>query len=339
MKIELVNLDSIRHKGLESGRIVNVRVIERKINTAVIDINGLKTEASIEAQIPDSFLALIELDQNSKQLRLRVLNHLKGTKELSDASSRIIMDNIRSALLENHLPENGAYIKAALDLFHRGVKLDPALIKLLVLANTRGGEDLESLILNFIGKGLVMDSEFIDFFQNLKGIYKKLLERKKDGQSLKDIFNLNEAETPGNVAQLTDFFRLFFGNGSGYFPVLLKYNDDDVLMQTRKEKTEQGERYYFDCSGKKTGDFLIIIDTQKEKYDIQVFLNPDFFLESKHLIQKGKPLLLEKMIKGINGKGIHVEFKEYNKNRFWLDETERTENKRTSRISGLDISV
>ena len=45
---------------LETNSVVSVKVIERNGDKARIDVNGVKIDASIETDTPDSFLAYIE---------------------------------------------------------------------------------------------------------------------------------------------------------------------------------------------------------------------------------------------------------------------------------------
>ena len=76
MKVTFQAQDQLKLNSLQSDKVVHVKILDRKGQTALIDINGYKTEANIEADVPDHFLAYIEKSQGPDKTRigLRVLS-------------------------------------------------------------------------------------------------------------------------------------------------------------------------------------------------------------------------------------------------------------------------
>ena len=77
MKIEFSSGSWIKPLTLEENRVVNVRIVSKNGNVAQIEINGVHTEARIEADTPDEFLAVVTREDGpgqEKLVQLRLLS-------------------------------------------------------------------------------------------------------------------------------------------------------------------------------------------------------------------------------------------------------------------------
>ena len=178
MNIQLQNLNFNSMKYFQSEKIVSVRILERKESSALVDINGYKTEASVSQDVPDNFLAFVEVSKDGNYrsvFRLRVLSSFINSADFKEINKRKFLDNIEAFFIGHNIPLSEDLIKSALKLHSQGIKLDSFYIRLLSQASAKYGEDLSGILLQFIKKGMVIDLDFIDFFRHLDKIQLKLI--------------------------------------------------------------------------------------------------------------------------------------------------------------------
>lgn len=272
MNVRILNADSAFIRNLQPDKIVSVKVIKREEGTAIIEINGFKTSASVDAKAPDNFFALVEpgISENGLYImKLRILTPLARTQYFLDKKEYNLLQSIKSILIEQNLPLSDDFFETSRIIYKTGMKLDKAIIKTVHLAFIKHGEGFAGLIADLIGKGIRVDSDFIDFFFNFKKALDSIGSSFDQGKGGPDI--------PGILQGL---FRMYFGPGSGYNISMFggDVSGGGQVTQWRKEKKENQdlERYYFDFSNDSTGSFIIVTDCFKTGYRIEVYLDGDF---------------------------------------------------------------
>jgi hypothetical protein len=326
MNVYLRNINTKGQTLFESDKVVSVRVLERKGEKAVVEVNGYKTEANIEAQAPDHFLAFAEsaLDDSGKRfLRLRILDSFKNSAEFSSFIKDKFLEKLHSFFLENRLFLNENSIRAAMRLYHFGVKLDPVFLKLIALAHSKYGEEFSNVVALFLKNGIKLDAEFLDFFYHLKPIYSKLLEKERK----------KEIET------LDLFSSLFFGEESGFEAYSLNDKSEKISVFKRKEKKENRERYCFDISSPRVGRAWIIINKETDAYEIQVFLNKKFYDEHLDQIVRRKKQLGTKMNSIVQRERVLIEFYPTQRDYLFWETEENLISPEKKTIFNVDISI
>ncbi len=327
MNVRLLNSNSAFIRDLQPDRIVNVRILKREEGTALIELNGFKTKAAVDAEVPDNFFALVEpgfSENGQKIVKLIVISRLTGSKYFLDKKEYNFLQSIKSILTELNLPPSDDYFEAARIIYKKGLKLDKEILKTVHLALMKHGEEFADLIAGFFKAGVQFNDEFVEFFFN----YKKLLK-----YFLPDSGKTSEktaADTPGILQEL---FKLYFGPGSGYYISLIdKENDgEEMPMQWRKEKWGNNIRYYFDFSNDKTGSFIVIADRLETLYKIEVYLDKSF-------IEVNRQGLAGFSIK--EGKNIDLVFRELkNPYLFWMKRHGSDDGQKENKLFNLDISV
>lgn len=339
MNVQIRNIDSSRKNLLETDKIVHVKVIERKAGSAVIELNGYRTEALIEAETPDNFLAFAEAGStagDTASIKLRVLSSFRNTREFSDYSRQKVIDSLQLFLLENNLPMDPEYFEYALLLRSAGIKLNPSLIRLLHYASRKGGEDLVQVITGFLKNGAVLDTEFIDLFPEIRTVLKLLL-RESAGKPPETA----EAQRGDPLSALTSVVDRMLGNGS-YQAFLLGNEGEETLVQFRSRKNPDRERFYFELSGDSIGEVLLVIDRTPDSYRVTVYLNSRLYGESVAKIGQRKEELRAGLQKNIPDRKLILDFTEWkdgSPGRFWIDEGDDSTDASGGEMFNLDISV
>jgi hypothetical protein len=310
---------------LQPDKIVNVKIIKREEGSALIEINGIKTKATVDADVPDNFLAFVEpgpAEEGQKTVRLRVISPLIGTRYFTDKKENSFLEAVKSLLLENNLPESADFFESARIIYKAGLKIDKNIIKLIHMALIKYGEDYAGLISSFIKAGINIDEEFVDFFINYKNILKTFRE---------DAGQQSDGDHVNIPAILQELFKLFFGaDNPGPYNFSLGDNDNGAY-QWRKEKLPDRERYYFDFSNGRTGSFIIITDCFQTSWRIEVYLDKAF-------LDRNREKLAGFSLK--DNKKIAVSFLELkNQNLFWMKNEEASHKNGKNELFNLDISV
>ncbi len=300
MNIQLKNMDPAGRETLRSDKIVSVRVLERGHDgSARIDLNGLKTEAQIEADVPDHFLAMVEIGESSaagKSVRLRVLSSLQQTPEFGELSRTKLLEIVRMFLLENHLPLTEETVASALLARAAGIKLDASLVKLLNLAFRKGGDELRMIVIRFLQNGVRVNAEFIELFRSWKAVLKKNAAPPGARVGAVEAFAAGRETDADPVTRvLEELARRYFGEGSFYRAYLAREDGEEVIVQERREKTGTGERYYFDLTSRRTGPVLLILDREPNGYRAGVYIDPETYREKEPEIRERKTALAERL--------------------------------------------
>jgi len=327
LNIRLLNTDSALISKLEPDKIVNVKILKREAGTAIIELNGIKTKASIDVKVPDNFFAFVEPspEQDGQRIvKLRILSPLVRTRYFIAKREYNLLQSFKSVLMGFSLPLNEDFFKASRIIYDSGLKLDKKVIKTVHLALIKYGEKFAELIAGFIRKGLDIDDEFVDFFFN----YKKLLRH------LLRYMEMQKEETPADLPRvLQDLFRFYFSPDSSYCISLIdKGNKGEGLpFQWRKENLFDRERYYFDFSNEKTGSFIMIMDDFETFCKIDVFLDREFLDTNRNRLSHFSINRLKK---------IEIAFRELkNPCLFWTGQKEKISKNHETGLFNLDISV
>lgn len=325
MNVRLLNANTSFINNLQPDKIVNVKIIKREEGSALIELNGIKTKATVDADVPDNFFAFVEpgfSEDGQKTVRLRVINPLVGTQYFIDKKENSFLEAVKSLLLENNLPASADFLESARIIYKTGLKIDKNIIKLVHMALIKYGEDYAGLIAGFIKAGMNIDEEFVDFFINYKNILKSFRE---------DSGKQNGGDQPNIPAILQDLFKLFFGpENPGSYNLSLS-DKGNGAYQWRKERLPDRERYYFDFSNDRTGSFIIITDCFQTSWRFEVYLDKAF-------LNRNREKLAGFSLK--DGKKVSVSFLELkNQNLFWMKKEEEGNEKGKNELFNLDISV
>lgn len=341
MNVQLKYIDHGRQNLLETDKIVHVKVIERKGgNSAVIELNGYRTEALIEADVPDNFLAFAEIgakQADQMSVKLRVLSSFRNSREFSDYNRQKLFDSIKMFLMENNLPLDQVNYENALLLRSAGIKLDPTLLKLLNQASLKNSEEFVLTLIGFMKKNMIMDAEFLDLFFDIRKVLRRLLKISMEPvKAQSDPERTNAKNTLENIYSV---FSKVFGEKNDYRAFLLDLEGKELLVQYRTERHAERERYYFELSDEEIGENLLVIDKDQSSFRVNVFMNGDFYSGIKEKISAGKDALRSSLQNRIPDKKLILEFLEMKDPfAFWKDE-ELTPAAEDGALFNLDISV
>lgn len=343
MNVQLKYIDQGRKNLLETDKIVHVKVIERKGgNNAVIELNGYKTEALIEADVPDNFLAFAEIgakQADQMSVKLRVLSSLRNSPEFGEYNRRMLMDSIKMFLMENNLPLDQEYYENALLLRAAGIKLNPVLLKLLHQAALKNSDELTRALIGFLKKGMVLDAEFIDFFIEFRRILKRMLSEKPETRANPNTGSPEINKVPDPLESIFAFFSKTLGERSAYRAFLIDFEEKEVLVQYRVRNGKERDRFTFELSGERTGENLLVIDWEQDSFRITVFMNPELYNEARERIRSGKEALRSSLQRKIPDRKILLDITDMkNPYAFWEDEEPDTPAEDGS-LFNLDISV
>lgn len=340
MKVTIQAQDQLRLNNLQSDKVVHVKIIERKGLTAVIDVNGYKTEANIEADVPDHFLAYIEKshDQDKTRISLRILSSLKNNPEFAMHNKEKGIETIRLFLLENNLSLTENTFSAALKLYSAGLKLDYQRVKLLQTTLSRFGEQAAEVLLRFMKGTAVLDDTFIEFLLHSKLFFNEMLKDQKIPLAQYHNPEAHQQEQPVELKLISELFSKFTPDGGYYHCELIENGAENQVIQIRKEKRQDTEHYYIDASGGSITTFLIMADVTINAVTTTVYLEPAFYQLNSDELDKGKDEL-EKLIQTkLPGRMFSMRFVPATQpEMFWLGEDTPVQDN-GNRIN-LDISV
>ena len=343
MNGQLKQMDQGRKNLLETDKIVHVKVIERKGgNNAVIELNGYKTEALIEPDVPDNFLAFAEIgakQADQMSVKPRVLSSLRHSPESGQYNPRMLMDSIKMFLMENNLPLDREYYENALLLRAAGIKLNPVLLKLLHQAALKNSDELTRALVGFLKKGMVLDAEFIDFFIEFRKILRRMLSEKTESRADPNAGPADKNAPPDPLESIFAFFSKTLGDRGAYRAFLMDLGEKDVLVQYRVSSGKERDRFTFELSGEKTGENLLVIDRERDSFRITVYMNPELYAEAREQVPKGKEALRDSLQKKIPDRKILLDITEMKSPyAFWEDE-EPDAPAEDGSLFNLDISV
>lgn len=266
--IELSQIAVKQLKSIDTDKIVFVKVIEQHGNKANIEINGISIEAAIETEIPPHFLAYIE--KNGSEIRLRVLSSFKQSADFKVFQEKRIAESIRLFFLQNGISFSENQLRLALRYVQAGLKLDKEWLRLTNMAELNYGANAGKTLIFLAKQGLPPDDDFLDFFFGLKKILREGMLR----------IGKQDPSQPNDTSQETQALKNILGfmqglYGQSYSFSLTRFQEREVLVQSRKEKKDDTTRYYFDLSDPNLGSFLIIIDATDQVYDTTVYLDGD----------------------------------------------------------------
>jgi hypothetical protein len=263
--IRLIDAKSWDVRGLPSERIVNVRVIEQNGERAITDINGMRVEAKIEGQIPQSFLAFVERTPDG--MRLRVLSGIKDSPLFSHIARDKLLDNLRIFLLQNGFPLEERHLNTALLLTERGIRLSRDNFKLLLTAEARYGGKFAEIVAGMMGKGIAADEDFPDFLFRLRDIWRGILDA--------DLPGADQEIAKDTADKLKAFFSAVYGER--YDAKLMKQGERNLLVQSRIRVKNDVRRYIFDISDSETGSLTVAAESGHEGYRITVYINRELY--------------------------------------------------------------
>ena len=185
----------------------------------------------------------------------------------------------------------------------------------------------------------VLDESFIDFLLNAKDYYKEVLKDRKIPLSFFQNPQSHQQEKPAEVDIISEFISKFALQGGYYYCELIEKGSDDVVIQTRREKKQDCERYYFDASSKDVRIFLIMADVAEKSIAATVYLEASYYQKVYQELESGREKL-EKLIQSqLNMINFSLRFTEAaHPEMFWLGEAEPDIDLDLNRIN-LDISV
>lgn len=333
--IQLISAHTKQLLGIEAEKIVNVKVVERKGGTAIVDINGTKIEARLETETPDNFLAFVEKQKDG--IKLRILSSFKNTEQFSDVSKQKLLSAVKMFFLNNNIMFTESYLQAALKLYYAGLKLDKKLLMLVHQALLKYGGSFTNALVDLLSNGLVGDSEFLELFFYLKELYKKLL--KNNWAVLRDggIDSAESFEDEAKAKLFSNLLSLFSAIlHSDYNSYLFRYGDKELLVQSKIKKDGKHTRYYFDISGEGVGGLLIRVDNLDYGYNIVVSTDKETYTVLEPILVDKRDDLKRKLNRIITTKQIEISFNgNYEDFAFFRNENEeQIENKS---IGGLDL--
>lgn len=346
MNVQLKYIDQGRRNLLETDKIVHVKVIERRGgNSAIIELNGYRTEALIETDVPDNFLAYAEFgakQADQVSVKLRVLSSFRNTREFSEYNRQMLIDSVKMFLMENNLPMDQESYENALLLRSAGIKLSAVLLKILNQASLRNSEDFVQTMIGFMKKGMTLDTDFPDLFFEIRKVLRQLLTVTAESQARNGEAEPEKASAKSALENLYSVFSKVFGNGNDYRAFLLGRGDKDTLVQYRVRKHPGRERFYFELSDEETVEpkGLLVIDRDNDSYRINVFINPGLYRDAKEKLAEGRLSLLSSLQGRIPDRKLLLEFVEMkNEYAFWNDEEPETSPEGETNLFNLDISV
>jgi hypothetical protein len=307
--IYLVGGNLNQFSGVNYEKIVNVNVIKQDGNSALIEINGIKTEAKLEAETPSSFLAFVEKTDDG--IRLRVLSSFKGSKEFGEFAKNKLMETIKIFFMNNNIIFNRDNLEIATMLYQAGIKLDKSLIAIIGRALSQYGFEFASTLISLMKSGVALDNLFAEFLYNLLSVFRRLLKSRKS--VIKD-GGISETGNFADDKEKTLFENLigFFGNifKSPYEAKFMAYKEKEFLVQAREINNDDRIRYFFDISSKETGKIFVTADKRDYEYSITVFINKDLYKEINEDINKNLQGFRDKL-NGISvERRITIRFKE-----------------------------
>jgi hypothetical protein len=325
--IALSQIAAKQLKSIETDKIVFVKVIEQQGNKANIEINGVSIEATIETEIPPHFLAVIE--KNGADIRLRLLSSFKQSADFNAFQEKHIADNARLFFLQNGISFGENLLRLALRYVQAGLKLDKEWLRLTNMAELNFGPNAGKILIFLAKHGLPPDDDFVDFFFGLKKIIREgmLRLRKRDGSQPQDVSQETRA-----MKNVLGFMQGLYG--TSYSFSLTRFQEREVLVQSRKESGNDATRYYFDLSEPEIGSFLIVVDDVESVYDTTVWLDAGLL----HKVDKKGIEDLTRKISAVElTKRFNVHFKEKSDDfRFYLPELSGDAN---LEWGNLDISI
>lgn len=295
MKIEF---SGIRPLKLEENRIVNVRIVNKNGNIAQIEINGTRTEARIEADTPDEFLAVLTKEDSQNIVQLRILS---STPKQNSTRSFKTSEELAEILVGLSLPLSEEHLQTAFLLHTNGIRITAQTLRMIQTGVAKFGQDIIPFLLMVLQRGYQLDVETLDLIKNYKkwscvfsGFPEIELESTDDLSKL-----LTQKNTEGN-SPLDLFFQCLM-DSNYYRSFLINYKKEKFLIEQKKESKDNPERFYFNLSGDKIGDVFLIVDRIQNGYNLKLFLQPDLLMltGNKELVKN-----LEKKISQLVGNKI-----------------------------------
>ena len=338
MHIELNNLSSSTFNKIKSNSIVFVEVIQRDGKEALLNVNGQKMKAHLNFSVPHSFFAYVEIEKendNSKVI-LRVLNSFKESKSFTQYINKSENDISKNFLLENSLPLTYESMQVALFIIKNHLPLNMNIFSLVYYSFAKYGSNFTQFISDLLKNKREFDRNFIDLIASLKKIIKKFdmqklieFEEWKNGKI--------ELDEKDNLYFLLNIIKQLIDDNS-YQALVLKYNDEKIILQQRIATKDNKKRYYFDFSSDKLKDFLIIVDIDLYTIEINIFLEKKFLEENSHKIVSKKNYLENNIKNLFKSKKIKIEFLAFNKNTIF-ENSFSSENNTEKAVMNLDILI
>lgn len=338
MNIQLIGKQNVTSLKLQAEKIVYVRIIERNDNNTIIEINGQKIKARLEADTPDSFLALVEnisFEKDRNTIILRIMNSTNNKQIIEEINKQNIYQIIKDFFIENNLPLRDDLMQIAIKMYFEGIKLSKEWIKFFHLTLMKYGESVTNIIFQFLKYNIVIDSDFPDFFYHYKRILKRLLNNVFNSKGTKD----NDVYGGDAISILKNLFNLYFGLENSYNISFLDFEKETIIIQSRKERKKNGERYYFDCLSEELGNILVIVDIENNYYNAKLYVEDFLYRKIETNFKGGVEKKSREISKMIQNKRVFISLcRLANPFAFW-EKHEQGENIERSIMCNIDISV
>lgn len=338
MNIQLIGKQGIPSLKLQNEKIVYVRIVERKENKATIEINGQKLEARLEADTPENFLALVENSPSEKDkntIILRIISAATNKQILKEIQEQNISKIIKDFFIENNLPLREDLIKIAIKMYLEGIKLSREWIKFLNIASMKYGESFANIIFQFLKSNLNIDLSFPEFFFYYRNILKKLLDNALNAKEKREGENYGKDIIP----ILKNLFSIYFGKESLYNISFLDFEKETIIIQSRKEKKKNGERYYFDCSSRELGNILLIIDIEDNYYDIKLYIEDFLYKEIANKFEERVEEKSKEISKMIQNKSVFISLNRLANPLIFWERSKEDDSIEKNIMCNIDISV
>lgn len=338
MHIELNNLSTSTFNKIKSNSIVFVEVIKTDGKDALLNVNSQKMKAHLNSSVPNSFFAYVEIekDNDNPKVILRVLNSFKESKSFNQYLNKNENEISKNFLLENSLPLTYESMQVTLFIIRNHLPLNMNIFSLVYYSFVKYGSNFTRFISELLKNKREFDRDFIDLIANLKNMIKKFdikkpieFEEWKNGKI--------ELDEKGNLYFLLNIIKQLIYDNS-YQAIILKYNDEKIILQQRTVKKDNKKRYYFDFSSDRLKDFLIVVDLDLYTLEINIFLERKFLEENSNKIALRKNYLEDKIKSLFKSKKIKIEFLSFNKNTIF-ENVFSSENNNGKAFMNLDILI
>ena len=166
-------------------------------------------------------------------------------------------------------------------LFESGVKLSKEALKLLQIATAKYGADFAEMLMPFFKARIALDDEWADFAFHLKKTIRVLMQTAEDSGDT--VSRTDRERSSEAVENLRTILQQVFQDG--YRMERFHWNDEDALVQSRREKEGEKEIYRFDLSSDQLGTIYLRAERTASGWDIAAHINKPLYEELESRIE------------------------------------------------------
>lgn len=322
--LRLIDGDPRRLQTLSPSKVVHIKVIEQQGTKAVIELNGVRMQATMEQGLPGSFLAFVE--ETDGIFHLKPLSRVKHSPGFQELNRLQLLEKIEAFFMEHNLPFSPGLLRIALHFTENGLKLDKTLLNFFYRISIQAGEGEALFLIYILSRGADLDREDVQFLLHLKQVLRMLLSDEEKTPSV---------ESGGRKS--TDLIKEFL---AGIFQIrydarLMKRDGQEYLVQVMDSSQDDQKRYFFDISQDFT--LLLTIDWSDEACDISVYVEQSLYAGIKDGLYKNRNQLVHSVTALVPGRQVTLQFfsTDRSMNLFELENTLP----RSGNASNLDVFV